>query len=76
MSKSNYQVVKDQGVTWCKSYAVFVAKLEGNQITIDSRYLDYSATTSRHLGKFLGESKRIIRKKIATGEYKLERIEK
>lgn len=43
-------------------------------ITLDETYWDYSVTTGRYRNEFLGEGIDETRKKIASGEYKLAKL--
>lgn len=46
----------------------------GREVTLDENTWDYSVTTSRHRGTFLGENTATTRKKIKSGEYKLANL--
>src|SRR5690348_2894805 len=43
-------------------------------ITLDETYWDYSTTTGKYRNQFLGESIEETRKKIASGQYKLDNL--
>jgi hypothetical protein len=45
-------------------------------ITLDKNYWDYSTTTGKYRNQFLGEGIEETRKKIASGEYKLDDLNK
>lgn len=46
----------------------------GGDILLHPDYWNYSATTNYYRGQFLGEGVAATRKKIASGEYKMERF--
>lgn len=54
-----------------QSYQSIIAFKTGRYTYLDSHYWDYSRTTSRYLGLFLGEPMSEVRKKVKSGEYKL-----
>jgi hypothetical protein len=67
-STGSYNEYNDNGDRVLRSYAVIVArKSPGIGIFLDEKYWDYSVTTSTHIGMFLGESMREVRKKIKQG---------
>lgn len=69
----NQFIVVAEGVSYFQSYKSVIAALEdGGAVTLDSTYWDYSRTTSKYLGQFLGEPMAEVRKKVKSGEYKLE----
>lgn len=45
-------------------------------IVLDEKYWDYSVTTGKYRNEFLGEGIAETRAKIASGEYKLENLNK
>lgn len=44
-------------------------KQGGGKVILDSRYWDYSVTTHRYRGQFLGEDTATTRKKLERGQY-------
>mgnify|MGYP003655062703 FL=1 len=70
----NQFCILDKGIIYFQSYNSIIAKkeVEGNNITLDKKYWDYSVTTSRFRNIFLGENTEDTRKKIKSGEYKLQ----
>ena len=46
------------------------------RIVLDEYYWDYSKTTGKYRNLFLGEDKATTQKKIKSGEYKLENLNK
>ena len=73
----NQFCIQDNGVIYFQSYDSIIAKkeVEGNNITLDRKYWDYSTTTGRFRNLFLGENIAETRKKIASGEYKLDDLQ-
>lgn len=52
------------------SYGTLVAFTKGNQVYLTSSW-DYSRTTLKYLGQFLGANTATIRTRIASGQYKV-----
>lgn len=46
-----------------------VLRQGGGKVILDSRYWDYSVTTHRYRGQFLGEDTATTRKKLESGQY-------
>lgn len=68
--KANTEIFKSMdGTEYCRSYRVIIAKKQRGTVYLDSRYFQYSVTTVRHLGKFLGHGIVDTRAKIKSGEY-------
>ena len=67
----------NEGV-YFKSYNSIIAfKPYGTgQIILDEKYWDFSTTTSKYRNLFLMEDKKTTAKKIKSGEYKLENLNK
>ncbi len=69
----NQFIVVAKGVSYFQSYESVIAALEdGGAVTLDATYWDYSRTTSKYLGQFLGEPMAEVRKKVKDGTYTLE----
>jgi len=68
---ANQFVITDGSLSIFKSYDSFIAEVEGDKVTLDPHYWDYSATTIRHLKTFLNTtaSTKVIRERVASGEY-------
>lgn len=47
----------------------------GGAVVLDSRFWDYSVSTHRFRGQFLGENTAATRKRLASGEYALATLE-
>ena len=61
--------------TYFQSYNSVIAVTEpGKPTKLDRNKWDYSRTTMRYLGRFLGENVATIREKIATKQYKLANL--
>ena len=52
-----------------KSYNTTIAMRKGQEVIIDLRYYNYSASTGKHRNYFLGETLKDTDKKIKNGEY-------
>ena len=52
-----------------KSYHTTIAMRKGQEVIIDSRYYNYSASTGKHRNYFLSETLKDTDKKIKNGEY-------
>ena len=52
-----------------KSYNTTIAMRKEQEVIIDSRYYNYSASTGKHRNYFLGETLKDTDKKIKNGEY-------
>jgi len=72
----NQFCIQDNGFIYFQSYDSIIAKKEvqGNNITLDRKYWDYSSTTGKFRNLFLGEKKSETLKKIKSGEYKLANL--
>ena len=68
--KNQFEIRTSEGV-YFQSYNSIIAFIpfgEG-KTQLDSKYWDYSVTTSKYRNQFLGEDKKATEKKIASGEY-------
>ena len=63
-----------ENVTVFKSYDTVIAENRNGKIVLDSKALDYSATTTKYLKRFLNttESKKQLQAKIKNGFYLVE----
>lgn len=62
----------DEGDIWFQSYDSIIVKIiNGDEITLDKRYWDYSRTTSKYRNIFLDEDTKTTQAKIDSGEYQL-----
>ena len=70
----NQFIIDDGKKTVFQSYKTIVAVKENGKITLDSKALNYSATTTKYLKQFLGttESKKQLQDKIKSGSYQVE----
>lgn len=57
-----------------QSYQSVITIKDGDTITLDERYWDYSKTTGKYRNLFLGEKKSDTLKKINSGVYKLANL--
>ncbi len=64
--------------TYFQSYKSIIVKTtfeDGEKVTIlDETYWDYSATTRKYRNQFLGKTSAEIKRKIKSGEYRLENL--
>ena len=65
-------------VTVFQSYNTVIAQNRNGKIVLDSKALDYSATTTKYLRQFLGtnESKKQLQDKIKNGFYQVADLNK
>jgi len=72
---ANQFIVNDPEFTLFQSYDSVIVKTtfeDGERVVfLDETYWDYSVTTSRYRNQFLGETTKVTRAKIDSGEYKL-----
>lgn len=74
-STGNYrEYVNDDGFRMLKSYDVVVAKYTNNGVVLDEEYWNYSVTTSKHVGQFLGERPYEIKKMVKNGIISLQNL--
>jgi len=77
-SKNQIVITDEGGSRYLQSYNSMIAKIDpqGN-VTLDKKFWDYSNTTGIYRNKFLGDSsKAVTQKKIDSGEYKLDDLNK
>ena len=77
MRSSNGNAVANQFIITSGDKIVFqsqgsvICVKEGDTVTLDSRYWDYSKTTGKYRNQFLGETKADTQKKIDASVYTL-----
>ena len=71
---NQFIVTFPENVTVFQSYNTVIAQNRNGKIVLDSKALDYSATTTKYLKQFLGtkESKKQMQDKIQSGFYQVE----
>jgi len=71
---NQFIVTLPENVTMFQSYNNVIAQNRNGKIVLDSKALDYSATTTKYLKQFLGttESKKQLQAKIENGFYQIE----
>ena len=71
---NQFIVTLPENVTAFQSYNTVIAQNRNGKIVLDSKALDYSATTTKYLKHFLGtnESKKQLQDKIKNGFYQVE----
>lgn len=67
--RANCEIYTINGVDYCRSYNVIIAKREGGKVYLDRNYHDFSVTTMKHRHKFLGVYADQVRLRIDSGEY-------
>lgn len=72
----NQFIIRDKGKEYFQSYRSIIAVKEGEKVTLDSYYWDYSVTTGKYRNDFLGEGIAETRKNIKDGIYKLANLNK
>ena len=70
MGKSQVVIECEQGLIFQSYESVIAIKSNDGPISLSEHY-DYSRTTMKYLSRFLGHGVAETRKKIASGEYKL-----
>ena len=71
----NCTIVNDGSTTTLFSYdTAIVRKFKDGKISLDSKFWDYSKTTSKHRNLFLNESKKETEQKRSSGAYSLENL--
>jgi len=74
---NQFQITDDNGNRFFQSYKSIIAKISNKgEISLDSNYWDYSVTTGKYRNIFLRETKKETEKKISSGIYKLENLNK
>ena len=73
--KNQFEIRTNEGIYFqsYNSVIAFIPSGEG-KTQLDSKYWDYSVTTSKYRNQFLGEDKKATEKKIAAGEYELTNL--
>ena len=71
---NQFIVTLPENVTVFQSYNTVIAQNRNGEIVLDSKALEYSATTTKYLKQFLGtnESKKQLQDKIKNGFYQVE----
>lgn len=68
---NQFEIRTKEGV-YFQSYQSIIAFIPNDgKVQLDSRYWDYSATTSKYRNAFLGEDKKVTQRKINEGTYEL-----
>ena len=71
---NQYLIYTDKGV-YFQSYSTVIAHRDfSGKVTLDRRFWDVSVTTSKYRSIFLEESTAETRRKIESGEYRLENL--
>ena len=73
LGSNQCEIVTEHG-KYLQSYKSIVAKKDYGEITLYPKW-DYSRTTAKHVGKWLGKSSKEIREKIKQGEIIVEKYE-
>lgn len=73
---ANQFILRTADGEYFQSYQSIIAfrPFGGGQVVLDEYYWDYSRTTGKYRNEFLGENTNETRKKIESGEYKLENL--
>ena len=73
---ANQFIIERGKSTYFQSYRTIIAKVTNGKTVLDRDAYDYSVTTMKYLGMFLGHNMKETREKIASGEYKLRDLNK
>jgi hypothetical protein len=73
---NQFIITDDEGNETFQSYRTIIATNKCGNITLDVNSWDYSKTTGKYRNIFLGENKAETERKIKSGEYKLEDLNK
>ena len=73
--KNQFEIITQEG-KFFQSYESVIAFIpnDGSKIKLDSKYWDYSITTSKYRNQFLGENKKATEDKIKLGLYELTNL--
>ena len=71
MLANNQLIIKEGGKEIFQSYSSIICVKDGENITLDADKWNFSATTTKYLGRFLGMNKAEIVKHIKEGSFKL-----
>lgn len=72
---NQFIITDNEGARYFQSYKSIIAKIDKDgKITLDSYYWDYSATTGKYRNEFLGFGIAETRKRIASGEIRLDNL--
>ena len=74
---SNFVIVKDNDnneALYSYNSLIAVKDNKTGEVTLNERYYNYSSTTGKHRNAFLNEGIAETRKKIKSGEYKVENL--
>ena len=71
---NQFVITLPENVTVFQSYNTVIAQNRNGEIVLDSKALDYSATTTKYLKQFLNtsDSKKQLQDKIKNGFYQIE----
>ena len=70
----NQFTIETDNAIYLQSYESIIAKVENDIIYLDSKFWNYSRTTTTYLNQFLGEKKIDTEKKIKDGIYILKNL--
>lgn len=77
---NQFIIEDDNGNQFFQSYSTIIVKKDWSgdrlQVILDRDAWDYSTTTGKYRNLFLNETKRETEAKIASGEYKLDNLNK
>ena len=73
---NQFIVTLPENVTMFQSYNTVIAQNRNGKIVLDSKALEYSATTTKYLKQFLNtsDSKKQLQAKIENGFYQVENL--
>lgn len=70
---NQFQVETEEGIFF-QSYESVIAKIVNEVVTLDTKYWNYSKTTSKYRNMFLRETSEETKAKVKSGIYKLANL--
>jgi hypothetical protein len=70
----NHNRVTTENAVFLTSYDSIILKIEDGQTFLDSKFWNFSKTTSKYRNQFLGETTKETEQKIKDGIYKLTNL--
>ena len=70
----NQVVVETNDSKVFSSYETTISEIKDDVVTLDKVYWNYSRTTTKYLGRFLGMNSKAIKKNVENGVFKLANL--
>lgn len=71
---ANHQIIENDKSIFLASYGTIICKVEEEKIYLDSKFWNYSSTTSKYRNKFLKEDTKTTETKLKQGIYFLTNL--